>query len=62
MRRIRKADFFYPGFELAGVETCADRMLTRTFCLVARVGAAAFDALSAPNAPRQSRSAAGFEG
>jgi hypothetical protein len=52
MRTIRKADFFYPGFELAGVETHFERTLTRLFCLVARVGASLYGALSAPNRRR----------
>lgn len=62
MRTIRKADFFYPGFELAGVETCADRVITRLFCLVARIGAGLYDTLSAPSAPRRARSFADIEG
>ncbi len=49
MRTIRKADFFYPGFELAGVETQFERGLTRTLCAVVGIGAALFDALSAPH-------------
>ena len=49
MRDIRKANFFYPGFEHAGVETPFERGLTRVFCAFASVAAGLFDALSAPH-------------
>ncbi|MCG8442291.1 MAG: hypothetical protein MI723_10830 [Caulobacterales bacterium] len=29
---MQNADYFYPGFELAGLETPADRALTWTLC------------------------------
>jgi hypothetical protein len=61
MRTIRKADFFYPGFELAGVETHFERSLTRLFCFAARIGAGLYDALSAPSR-RRDRTLAEFEG
>lgn len=35
MSTLRKADFFYPGFEHAGLETVFDRALTEFFCFVA---------------------------
>lgn len=47
MRTIRKADFFYPGFELAGVETQFERGLTRLCCAIVGCGAALYDVLSA---------------
>jgi hypothetical protein len=61
MRTIRKADFFYPGFELAGVETHFERTLTRIFCFAAQLGVGLFEALSAPNR-RRGRGLAEFEG
>jgi hypothetical protein len=61
MREIRKADFFYPGFEHAGFETLFDRFMTRLFCFAARIGVALYNALSADH-PRRRREARSFEG
>jgi hypothetical protein len=60
MRTIRKANFFYPGFEHAGFETGFERGLTRLFCFFAGVAAALYDVLSAPS--RADRRADRFEG
>jgi hypothetical protein len=61
MRTIRKANFFYPGFEHAGVETRLDRVLTGLFCAVAGVAISLYDALGADH-PRRRRAGDGFEG
>jgi hypothetical protein len=53
MRTIRKANFFYPGFEMAGAETQFERGLTRLFCMAAGIGMALYDALSAAHPKRQ---------
>ncbi len=58
MRNIRKADFFYPGFEHAGFETRFDRIMTRLFCGVARIGVALYNALSADHPSRKTDRAA----
>lgn len=52
MRTIRKADFFYPGFEHAGVETRLERILTRTLCFFAGIASWLYDALSADHPGR----------
>lgn len=53
MRTIRKANFFYPGFEMAGAETQFERGLTRLFCMAAGIGMALYDALSAAHPKQQ---------
>ena len=48
MSAIRKADFFYPGFEHAGIETAFDRGMTRFFCFLAAFGAVFYDLVANP--------------
>ena len=48
MGAIRKADFYYPGFEHAGIETAFDRGLTRALCVVAAFGAVFYDLVATP--------------
>ena len=43
---IRKANFFYPGFEHAGVESLLDRIITRLFCRIAELAAFVQDRLT----------------
>lgn len=37
------ADYFYPGFEHAGIETPAERALTCTMCMGVLIGTAILD-------------------
>ncbi|MGD2133390.1 MAG: hypothetical protein PVI23_11395 [Maricaulaceae bacterium] len=52
MNTIRKDSYVYPGFELAGVETPAERAFTRTVCFFAHVGAWLYDTMAAPTSRR----------